>query len=546
MSHIQSLRTLLRGGRQSLRSGPVPAIRQRRGARPTAADQADGGVRRPAPAPDLHSHRPNGDRPHRAGAILYTLSSLLLLAGLFMVSGIVVALIYGERRAVFAFAVSAGVALLCAVSGFVSFRRYRDATLLTRDGFLVVVLSWLVISAFGALPYVISGSIPSYTDAFFETMSGFTTTGATLLSDIEALPRSVLFWRSLTQWLGGMGIVVLTVAILPRLGIGGLKLMRSEAPGPTLEKLTPRLAGTAKILWLIYLGLTAAEAALLLAGGLPLFDALTHTFSTIATGGFSPRTASVGAYDSPFVHVVVTVFMLLAAVNFSLYFQALRRRPGKLLGNLEVRTFIGIYVLAAAVVTLSVTGPVYESLGQGLRFAAFQTASLLTGTGFTTADYDAWPTLARAVLLVIMFIGGCAGSTAGGVKVIRVVTLFRQALNELKFLIHPQGIFTLRIGDRRVKKDILYPVAMFFFLYIGLILLTTLIVAGSTRDLITAITTGLATVGNVGPGFGAIGPAQNYAFYPDAVKWWLSFAMLTGRLEVYSVLVLLTPAFWRR
>ena len=526
-----------RGNRRLRRSGPAAVAGTDRGvivhATPT-----------PTPAPEPRS--PNGDRPHRAGAILYTLSSLLLLAGLFMGSGVLVALIYGERRAVIAFGVSAGVALLCALSGFLGFRPFRDATLLTRDGFLVVVLSWLVVSAFGALPYVISGSIPSYTDAFFETMSGFTTTGATLLTDIESLPRSVLFWRSLTQWLGGMGIVVLTVAILPRLGIGGLKLMRSEAPGPTLEKLTPRVAGTAKILWLIYLGLTVLEAALLLAGGLPLFDAVTHTFSTIATGGFSPRAASVGAYGSAFVDAVVTLFMLLAAVNFSLYFQAMRGRPGKLLGNLEVRTFIGIYVVAAVVVTLSVTGPVYQSLGEGLRFGAFQAASLLTGTGFTTADYDAWPTLARAVLLVIMLIGGCAGSTAGGIKVIRVATLFRQALNEFKFLIHPQGIFTLRIGDRRVKKDILYPVAMFFFLYIGLVLLTTLIVAGSSPDLATAVSTGLATVGNVGPGFGAIGPTENYAFYPGAVKWWLSFAMLTGRLEVYSVLVLLTRTFWRR
>ena len=501
---------------------------------------------RATPPPQRRPLPPVGDRPHRTRAILYTISALLLLVGLFMTSAIVVALIYDEQRALRGFAIATGVALVCALSGFISCRRYRDAALLTRDGFLVVVLSWLVVSAFSALAYVISGSIPRYTDAFFETVSGFTTTGATLLTDIESLPRSVLFWRSLTQWLGGMGIVVLTVAILPRLGIGGLKLMRSEAPGPTLEKLTPRVAGTAKILWLVYLGLTAMEASLLLAAGLPLFDALTHTFSTIATGGFSPRTASVGAYDSAFVHVVVTVFMLLAAVNFSLYFQVVRGRPGKLFGNLELRTFICIYLLAAALVTLSVTGTVYDSPGRGLRFAAFQTASLLTGTGFTTADYDAWPNLARAVLLVTMFVGGCAGSTTGGIKVIRLVALFKQAQNELRYLVHPQGIFTLRIGDRRVKKDILYPVAVFFFLYIGLILVTTLVVAGFSPDLTTAFTTGLATVGNVGPGFGAIGPTQSYAFYPDAVKWWLSFAMLTGRLEVYSVLVLLTSTFWRR
>ena len=417
---------------------------------------------RAAPLPATHPLAPGADGPHRAGAVVYTVCTLLLLVGLFMTSGIVVALIHAERQALMGFAVASGIALACAVSGFLSFRPYRDTALLTRDGFLVVVLSWLVVCAFGALPYVISGTIPRYTDAFFETMSGFTTTGATLLADLESLPRSVLFWRCLTQWLGGMGIVVLTVAILPRLGIGGLRLMRTEAPGPTLEKLTPRVAGTAKILWVVYLGLTVAEVTLLLAAGLPLFDALTHTFSTIATGGFSPRTASVGAYGSAFVDVVVTVFMLLAAVNFSLYFQAFRGRPGRLFGNLEVRTFICIYVLAAALVTLSVTGAVYESLGQALRFAAFQAASLLTGTGFTTANYDAWPNLARAVLLVVMFVGGCSGSTAGGIKVIRVATLFKQALNEFRHLIHPQGIFTLRIGDRRVKKDILYPVAVFF------------------------------------------------------------------------------------
>ena len=348
-----------------------------------------GFMTRAAPLPATHPLAPGADGPHRAGAVVYTVCTLLLLVGLFMTSGMVVALIHAERQALLAFAVASGIALACAVSGFLSFRPYRDTALLTRDGFLVVVLSWLVVCAFGALPYVISGTIPRYTDAFFETMSGFTTTGATLLADLESLPRSVLFWRCLTQWLGGMGIVVLTVAILPRLGIGGLRLMRTEAPGPTLEKLTPRVAGTAKILWVVYLGLTVAEVTLLLAAGLPLFDALTHTFSTIATGGFSPRTASVGAYGSAFVDVVVTVFMLLAAVNFSLYFQAFRGRPGRLFGNLELRTFICIYVLAAALVTLSVTGAVYESLGQALRFGAFQAASLLTGTGFTTANYDA-------------------------------------------------------------------------------------------------------------------------------------------------------------
>lgn len=464
-----------------------------------------------------------------------------------MLAAVGVALGYGERQAARGFAIAVGVALSCGLSGFLLFRRHRDGALLTRDGFLVVAASWLAVSAFGALPFVLTGSIPSYTDAFFETTSGFTTTGASILRDVEALPRSILFWRSLTHWIGGMGIVVLTVAVLPRLGIGGLKLMRSEAPGPTLDKLTPRLTETAKILWLIYLALTAAAFGLLLLAGLDWFDALTTTFGTVATAGFSPRNASVGAYGSAFVDVVVTVFMLLAAVNFSLYFQVVRGRPGLLLNNLELRVFAAIFLIAAALVTLSVTGGGgYRSFGEGVRYASFQVASILTTTGFSTADYDAWPALAKGVLVTLMLVGGCAGSTAGGVKVIRLATLFKQGLNELKYLVHPQGIFMLKIGDRPVKKDVLYPVAVFFFLYVALVMATVLIVSAAGADLLSALATGLAMAGNIGPGFGAVGPARNYAHYPDLVKWWLSFAMLVARLEVYTVLVLLTPTFWRR
>ena len=301
---------------------------------------------------------------------------------------------------------------------------------------------------------------------------------------------------------------------------------------------------TAKILWGIYLGLTVLEVAMLLLAGLDWFDALTHTFGTLATGGFSPRDASVGAYDSAFVDCVVTVFMLLAAVNFSLYFQAFRGQVRHLSRNLELRVYLVVFAVGVVLVTLSVSGSVYGSIGEGLRYASFQVASILTTTGYATANFDVWPPLAKGVLVTLMLVGGCAGSTAGGVKVIRLVTLFKQALNEMKYLVHPQGIFTLKIGDRPVKKDILYPVAVFFFLYHpgdG---------DGADRGRLgtgpgDAITTGLATVGNIGPGFGAIGPSDNYAHYPDLVKWWLSFAMLTGRLEVYSVLVLLTPTFWR-
>ena len=420
-------------------------------------------TRPPAAAPP---HDTAIDRRTRAGLILYTVSALLLITGVFMISGVVVAWIYDEAETMSGFVAAVVITLLIGVSGFLAFRRHRNASLLTRDGFLVVVLSWLVGSAFGALPFVVTGAIPSYTDAFFETISGFTTTGASILPHIEGLPYSVLFWRSLIHWLGGMGIVVLTVAILPRLGIGGLMLMRSEAPGPTLDKLTPRVTETAKILWGIYLGLTVLEVAMLLLAGLDWFDALTHTLGTLATGGFSPRDASVGAYDSAFVDCVVTVFMLLAAVNFSLYFQAFRGQVRHLSRNLELRVYLVVFAVGVVLVTLSVAGSVYGSIGEGLRYASFQVASILTTTGYATANFDVWPPLAKGVLVTLMLVGGCVGSTAGGVKVIRLVTLFKQALNEMKYLVHPQGIFTLKIGDRPVKKDILYPVAVFFFLYI--------------------------------------------------------------------------------
>ena len=481
----------------------------------------------------------------RVGVIIYTISALLLLVAAFMLAGVVVALWYREWDALTAFAFAELVVVAAGALGFFSFRRRRREALLIRDGFLVVALSWAVVSAFGALPFVFSGALPSYTDAFFETISGFTTTGASVLSDIEALPRSVLFWRSLSHWLGGMGIVVLTVAVLPRLGIGGLKLMRSEAPGPTLDKLTPRIGESAKLLWFIYVALTVAEVVLLLFAGMDLYDALTHTFGTMATGGFSPRNGGVGAFDSAFVDIVITVFMLAAGVNFSLYFQALRGHVGKLTTNIELRVYLAIFVVATAFITLTL-GERYDTIGEQIRYASFQTASILTTTGYATADYDLWPELAKAVLLLLMFVGGCAGSTAGGVKVIRLVTLLKQGLNELRYLVHPQGIFLVKIGERPIKKDIIYTVAVFFFLYTGLVLLTALVVASGGTDLFSALATGLATVGNIGPGFGAIGPALDYGHFPVYVKWWLSAAMLIGRLEVYSVLLLFTGVFWRR
>ncbi|RPI93703.1 MAG: TrkH family potassium uptake protein, partial [Spirochaetales bacterium] len=378
------------------------------------------------------------------------------------------------------------------------------------------------------------------------TVSGFSTTGASILTDVECLPRSMLFWRSFTHWLGGMGIVVLAVAVLPLLGIGGLQLINAESPGPTVDRITPRIADTAKILWIIYTGFTVAQTALLMIAGMDLFDALTHTFGALATGGFSTKNASVGHYDSTAIDIIITAFMLLASLNFSLHYRVLTGRLRSLAGETEAKVFLLIFIISTMAIALSVYGESYPSFGESLRHAAFQAASILTTTGFATADFEQWPFFSQGVLFLLMFIGGSSGSTAGGIKVFRIVILLKQAFIEMLFLIHPRGIFTLKVNNGVVRKDLVYSVAGFFFLYIFMLLCTSLVVASSGYDLTTSFTTALATLGNIGPGFGEVGPANNYAFFPDYVKWFLSFAMLVGRLELYTVLIILTPEFWRR
>jgi trk system potassium uptake protein TrkH len=437
----------------------------------------------------------------------------------------------------------AGIVAICLPA--VLLTRRASVTLSNRDGFLLVTSSWILSALAGSLPLYLSGAIPTFTDAFFETMSGFTTTGASILSDIESLPKSILFWRSLTHWLGGMGIVVLTVAILPLLGIGAYQMMKAEAPGPSLDKITPKITETAKLLWFIYLGLTAAETILLMGGGMDLFEALTHTFGTLATGGFSPKNRSVGYYDSGFIHIVITVFMLMAGMNFVLHYRLITGRLKRVLSNIELRVYLGIFAAATLAITLTLYGHTYQSVRLSLRHAAFQAASVLTTTGFTTADYASWPFFAQAVLLVLTFVGGCSGSTGGGIKVIRITTLFKLGGHEMKYMAHPYGVFSLRLGQGTMKKNMVYSISGFFFLYLLMLLITTLVVASGANDLLTSLSAALVTLGNIGPGFGRIGPALNYAFLPDYIKWFLSFAMLVGRLEIYTVLVLLTPRYWR-
>jgi trk system potassium uptake protein TrkH len=324
-----------------------------------------------------------------------------------------------------------------------------------------------------------------------------------------------------------------------------MQLIKAEAPGPTVDKITPKIAETAKILWMIYTGLTIAETLLLMLGGMTLFDALTHTFATLATGGFSTKNTSIAYYNSTYIDWVITTFMVLAGINFSLHFRFLSGKFKFLLKDSEFKAYIAIFISAVLIIAINIYGTHYKTLSDSFRYAGFQAASILTTTGFATADYESWPALSQAVLFILMFIGGCAGSTGGGIKVIRIITLLKQALNEMKYLLHPKGVFTLRINREPVKKDIIYAISGFFFLYIFMLLATTFISSSSGVDIITSFTSALATVGNIGPGFGLVGPSENFAFFKDYVKWFFSFAMLTGRLELYTVLIIFTRSFWK-
>jgi trk system potassium uptake protein len=478
--------------------------------------------------------------------VFRVIAFLLLTVAALMLAPVVVAWHYGEHELIRHFLIPIGV-LAVAASGFLILTRSEQSDLSTRDGFFLVAASWVLVSLFGAVPLYTSGAIPQFVDAFFETMSGFTTTGASILTDIESLPRSMLFWRSLTHWLGGMGIIVLTVAIFPILGIGGLQLLKAEAPGPTVDKITPKVTETAKILWLTYFGLTAAETILLLIGGMDLFDSLTHTFGTLATGGFSPKNTSVGFYASPFIHVVVTAFMVMAGVNFVMYYKLLTGRAIGILRDTELKSYLLIFAVGSLVVAFGLhRAGVYETFGISLRFGAFQAASILTTTGYVTADFAAWPAVSQAMLFILMFIGGCSGSTGGGIKVVRVVTLVKQGFTEMRYLLHPRGVFGVKLNGETVRKNVVYAISGFVFLYVAVLLVTTFVVATGGYGLLSSFSTALVTLGNIGPGFGLVGPAENYAFFQDYIKWFLSFVMMLGRLEVFTVLIVFTPFFWRR
>jgi trk system potassium uptake protein TrkH len=414
-----------------------------------------------------------------------------------------------------------------------------------REGFLSVSLSWITLSLFGSVPFMVSGFIPGFTDAFFETMSGFTTTGATVLEDIEALPRSLLVWRNMTQWLGGMGVIALAVAILPFLGAGGLQLFRAEVPGPIKDKVSPRISETAKILWGVYLLFTFVEIILLMLGGISFFESLCTTFGTLATGGFCPRNASIGAYASPYVQYVIILFMFIAGVNFSLHYWALRGRFKPYFSNSEFCFFVWVIMMAFICIT-AIRFLHGESLGEALvRGTLFQTVSIVTTTGFVTQDYEKWPLVTRLVLLSLMFIGGCTSSTGGGIKNVRIQVLFKFVGSEVKKIFQHHGVFPVKIGDKSAPEAVVSNIIAFIILYLLIASFGVLVMAGLGLDLDTSVGAVAATLGNVGPGIGTVGAVENYSHIPIVGKWALSLLMLIGRLEIFTVLVIFTRHFWR-
>jgi len=484
----------------------------------------------------------------KARAILRLLALLLVLLSFFMLASAGVSAYYGEGpRVAWAFLLPSIGCVLFALAVFVLTPGKERPYFSAKSGFLFVSLAWVAASLVGSLPFLLAGATGSFADAFFETMSGFTTTGATIFNDVEILPRSILLWRSTTHWLGGMGIVVLTVAIFPLLGLGGLQLVEAEAPGPSVDKITPRMAGTAKIFWLIYVILTATEILLLRLGGMGLFDAVNHSFASLATGGFSTKNASVGYFKNGYADVVITVFMILAGMNFSLHYKIGRGRIKEALRDSELRAYLGVFAAASALIAADLLAHgFFKGFGTALRFGAFQSASILTTTGFATANFDLWPPFSRVVLLTLLLVGGCAGSTAGGIKVVRYIVLFKQAAAELKYLVFPRGVFAVRLNGEPVRKMVIFDAASFFFLYIVTAVTCTLIVASAGYGFETAFTATLATLGNVGPGLELVGPACTYEHLPDYATWVLSFAMLAGRLELYTVFVLFSKEYRRR
>lgn len=473
--------------------------------------------------------------------IFYILGWILNFEAAFMVLPCIVALIYGEPSG-WSFVITM---ILCLAIGLpVSLKKPRNQIFYTAEGFVTVSLSWILLSVMGALPFLFSGYITNPVDALFETVSGFTTTGASILSDVEALPRCLLFWRSFTHWIGGMGVLVFILSLLPLTGGSHMNLMKAESPGPSVSRLVPKVQTTAKLLYQIYFTMTVVEVVILLFGGMPLFDSLTVAFGTAGTGGFAIKNSSMGGY-SPFLQNVVTVFMILFGINFNIYFLILIRKFDQAFKSEELRCYLLIIAAATGIITLN-TLYMYDSVLETFRHAAFQVASIITTTGFATTNFDIWPQASRTVLVLLMFVGACAGSTGGGIKVSRFVILIKTIRKEMVQFLHPQSLGKIKMDGKIVEHEVVRSVNVFLIAYVLLFALSVLLIAVDNQDLITNFTAVAATFNNVGPGLELVGPTSNFGLFSNFSKLVLTFDMLVGRLEIFPVLILFSRDTWKR
>jgi trk system potassium uptake protein TrkH len=473
--------------------------------------------------------------------VRYILGTLLIVLGIAMVPSLGWSIYYGDSDIdafLFSIAVALVIGLLLRVKAFLR----KDLGL--REGFLIVTLGWILAGIFGALPFVLHGAVDTFIDGFFEAVSGFTTTGATVINNVEALPHGILFWRSFTHWLGGMGIIVLFLAILPGVGAGGFHMFRAEVPGPSVSKLSSRITHTAKTLWYIYLGLTVLQTVLLMFAGFDLFDSLTHTFGTVATGGFSTKALSVGAFNNPAAEIIILIFMALSGINFSLYYYLLRKQWDRVYYDEELKFYLGVIIVTTLLIAWNIRDFI-PSKADLLRTSAFQVVSIMTTTGYATANFDIWPAFSKMLLLLLMFFGGCAGSTGGAIKQIRVLILSKYCGRELVHTLHPKAVVPIKVGGKPVPDDVLRNILAFSFIYIALFVLSSLFIAMLGQDMITSVSSVAATLGNIGPGLGSVGPESTFSEIPQIGKLVLSFLMLMGRLELFTVILCFTPGFWR-
>ena len=474
--------------------------------------------------------------------VFHIIGRILLVEALLLAVPLAVSLIYREDI-ILAYVLP--ILLLIATGLALGYKQPKNSAIYAKEGFFVVSLSWIVISRFGALPFWLSGAIPSYLDSFFETVSGFTTTGASILAEVESLPMSLLFWRSFTHWVGGMGILVFVLAILPKVETSSIYLMKAEVPGPQVGKLVSKTKLTARILYGIYIILTLIQILFLLAGGMPLFDSITNAFATAGTGGFSIKNASIGAYHSAYIDWIITIFMILFGINFNLFYFVISGQLIAALKSEELRWYIGIIAGAALLIAGNIL-PLYGNIGEALRHSSFQVASIITTTGFATVDFNTWPTFSKGLLVLLMFLGACAGSTGGGLKISRVVMLVKSAVRELRHYLNPRSVMSVKFEHKTVDSAVIGGVHLYFVIYAILFVVSVFLMGLDQFDLITNFTSVASCINNVGPGLELVGPMGNYSAFSPLSKLLLSFDMLAGRLELIPMLILFSSKIWKK